>query len=148
MPAMISKNSMNIVKSSAVLITRNATEITQNMYKIMFEQYPKIEKLFANAPQDQYMKLADAISAYAINIDKLHILKPALMVIAKTHVRTNIQKSHYPIVGDSLLQAIQITLGDAATPEFMNAWKEAYQHIAEVLIEMEEELYKEEVESL
>ena len=142
----ISKRNINIIKNSASLITRNAPQITKRMYEILFDKYPHIKPLFADQPEDQYMKLADALSAYAINIDKLHIFTPALMVIAQKHVETNIKAGHYPIIEEVLLEAIQGTL-KSVDNDFIEAWREAYGYLSHVLIEMETELYNEQAVS-
>jgi len=46
--------------------------------------------------------------------------------MAATHISTKVLPEHYPMVGVSLLKAIQDVLGDAATPEVIDALKEAY----------------------
>lgn len=137
----LSLESIQIIKSSAELITLNDTKITKRMYELLFTKYPKVKVLFKNAPQDQYMRLAEAISAYAINIDRLEKLKPALLVIAKAHIRVNVQPAHYPMIGMILMQAMEEVLGDKATPEFMDAWREAYKYVGDYLINIERELY-------
>ncbi|WP_287519735.1 hypothetical protein [Okeania sp. SIO2C2] len=43
-----------------------------------------------------------------------------------------------------MLQAMQDVLGEAATPEVISAWTEAYQALAEVFIQREHEIYEEE----
>jgi len=139
----LSPKAISIVKSSAELITLNDVKITTRMYEILFTKYPKVKPLFKDAPQDQYMKLAEIISAYAVNIDIIEKLKPALLVIAKKHVRLNIQPAQYPMIGMVLMQAMEEVLGEKATPDFMDAWRESYKYIADVLIEMEKKLYLE-----
>jgi nitric oxide dioxygenase len=52
-----------------------------------------------------------------------------------------IKAEHYPIVGRHLLGAIQETLGEAATPDLLAAWGEAYGELANALIETEKNLY-------
>jgi len=59
------------------------------------------------------------------------------------HVDVNILPKHYPWVGESLLAAIKEVLGDAATPEVLDAWEEAYGFLANVFIAREKELYDE-----
>ena len=142
MPRFISEKSKQIIKDSAELITSKDKYITQKMYTILFTKYPHIKEFFSNAPKDQYMRLAEILSVYAVNIDKIDRLKPALLVIAKKHVEVHIQPSQYPMIGMVLMQAIEETLEDKATPELMDAWREAYQFLAEILIEMEKELYE------
>ena len=52
-----------------------------------------------------------------------------------------VKPEHYPIVGKNLLLAIKEVLGDAATEEVLNAWAEAYEVIAKVFIEVEKDIY-------
>ena len=136
----LSKDTIRIVKNSAQQITQHCEEITLTMYPILFEKYPQLKKQFAKAPDNQHMKLAEAISAYAINIERLDRLAPALMVIAKRHVQTNVRPSQYIYVEDALLSAMCIVLKEEKNSELMTAWSEAYWYIAEVLINMERTL--------
>lgn len=61
--------------------------------------------------------------------------------MAQRHVKTNVKPEHYPMVGVSLLQAIKDVLGDAATDDVIEAWKEAYFFLGDILIAREKELY-------
>jgi nitric oxide dioxygenase len=61
--------------------------------------------------------------------------------IVHKHVSVGIRAEHYPIVGHHLLGAISATLGDAATPALLDAWKEAYTSLATLLIKAEAEMY-------
>ncbi len=138
----LSQKSIDIINESAELVTANDTKITTRMYEILFSKYPHIKKLFANAPKDQYMKLAEALSAYAVNIKILDKLTPALEVIALKHVESNIRPGHYSMVGIALLEAMEDVLGERASVEFIDAWREVYKYISDVLIEMENKLYE------
>ena len=138
----LSEKSINTIKSSASLITQNDRLITTRMYEILFDAHPELKALFANAPEDQYMKLADALSMYAVNIEKLNVLEPALLMIAQAHVREGVLPKHYPLVGSALMEAMEGVLKEEATIELIDAWREAYIHIGDILIEMEKDLYK------
>ncbi len=126
---------------TAAPVAANAEAITSRMYEILFETHPETKVLFKDADPDQHKKLAAAVSAYAANIDNLGVLGKAVEKMASTHVRVKVQPEHYPIVGVSLLQAVQDILGDAATDEVIGAWREAYFFLADVLIAREKELY-------
>ena len=138
----ISQESITIIKQTASLVTEHAIDITTNMYQLLFSKYPHMKNLFSNAPDNQNVILAEAISAYAVNIDNLKIFTPALEVIAYSHVKENIQAIHYPILGIIFIQALEKSLGSLATLEFIDAWREAYKVVAEILIEMEREMYE------
>jgi len=136
----LSTKTIKIIKQSAHLVTANAEEITSQVYVTLFTKYPDIKKLFVNAPNDQFSILAEAISAYAVNIDKLYKLEPALDIIARTHVKENIKPLHYPTVGMVFIQALEDVLKENATIEFLDAWREAYKYLSYVLINMEDKL--------
>ena len=61
--------------------------------------------------------------------------------IAHKHVSLGIRAEHYGIVGKHLLASIQEVLGDAATPELIDAWAAAYGALAELFIGVESSLY-------
>lgn len=135
------KNIKEIIKATAPVLKEKGEEITTVMYEFLFERNPELKELFKDAEPDQYKKLANAVYAYAANIDKLEVLGKGIETMASVHVKTKVQPEHYPLVGGALLSAIEKVLGDAATPEVINAWKEAYFFLADVLIQREKELY-------
>lgn len=141
----ISQQTIDIVKNTAPVLKKHGKTITSRMYEIMFDRYPEVKEQFdmsAQANGTQPAKLASAVYAYATHIDNLEALKTAVDKIAHRHVATNVLPNQYPIVGECLLQAIQDVLGDAATKEVMTAWTEAYQALAEVFINREQEIYQ------
>ncbi len=137
----LSENTIKIVKETAAPVAANAEAITTKMYEILFATHPETKELFKDAEPDQHKKLAGAVIAYASNIDNLGALSAAVEKMAVTHVRVKVLPEHYPIVGVSLLGAIKDVLGDAATDEVLEAWKEAYFFLADILIAREKELY-------
>jgi len=85
--------------------------------------------------------LAAAICAYAANIDNLSALGEAVERIARKHVSTMVKPEHYPIVGENLIASIREVLGEGATDEVLQAWTEAYEFLANILIEREKQIY-------
>lgn len=139
----LSQQTIDIVKATAAPITVNSEAITTRMYEILFANYPETRPLFENSAPDQHKKLAGAVAAYAANIDNLAVLSKAVENMAQKHVTTKVKPEHYPMVGVSLLQAVKDILGDAATDDVIEAWKEAYFFLADILIAREKELYAE-----
>jgi len=137
----LSEKTIEIVKATAAPVAANSEAITTRMYVILFENYPETKALFENADPEQHKKLAMAVSAYAANIDNLAVLSKAVEKMAQAHVKTSVKPEHYPMVGISLLQAVKDVLGDAASDEVIEAWKEAYFFLADILIAREKELY-------
>jgi nitric oxide dioxygenase len=110
----------------------------------MFAELPELTNLFNMGNQAsgaQQQSLASAVFAYAANIGDPAALGPVVNRIVHKHVSVGIRAEHYPIVGRHLLGAIAETLGDAATPELLAAWEEAYTSLASLFIQAEKELY-------
>ncbi len=137
----LSEKTIEICKATAPVLTEHGEAITTKMYEILFRDYPETRELFGEAPEDQHKKLAGAIVAYASNMDNLEVLGKAVEGMAQRHVRTHVKPEHYPMVGVSLLAAIKEVLGDAATDDIIEAWKEAYFFLGDILIAREKEIY-------
>lgn len=145
MTTAISQQTIDIVKSTAPALKEHGKTITSRMYEIMFLTHPEVKAQFdmsAQANGKQPAKLASAVYAYATHIDDLGALKSAVDKIAHRHVATHVVPEQYSVVGECLLQAIKDVLGDAATEDVMTAWTEAYQALAEIFINREQEIYQ------
>jgi nitric oxide dioxygenase len=141
---MLSQNTIEIIKSTVPVLKEHGVEITTTFYKNMFANHEEIKGMFNMARQEsgeQPKALAMTILAAAQNIDNLEALLPAVKNIAGAHVNSKVKAEHYPIIGKNLLEAIKEVLGDAATEEVINAWGEAYEVIAKVFIDIEKEMY-------
>lgn len=145
MPKPLSEASIAIVKATVPALEAHGLDVTRRMYERLFRN-TAIRDLFNQAHHgeagSQPRALASAILAYAQNIDRLQVLGPAVERIAQKHAGLNILPEHYPFVADALLGAIGDVLGEAATPEILGAWGEAYWFLAEILIGREAQIYR------
>ncbi|MFB5265852.1 NO-inducible flavohemoprotein [Paenibacillus enshidis] len=143
---MLTVEQRKIVKSTAPVLEEHGTTITKVFYRNLFETHPELLHIFNHANQAkgrQQTALANAVYAAAVHIDNLENILPAVVQIAHKHVSLGIKPEHYPIVGEHLLKAIKEVLGDAATDEILDAWKEAYGVIAAAFIGVEAKMYQE-----
>lgn len=141
----LSPTTIQLVKATVPALEAHGLEVTRRMYERLFQD-TAIRELFNQSHHgdagSQPKALADAVLAYARNIDNLAVLGGAVERIAQKHVALNILPEHYPFVAQALLGAIQDVLGDAATPEICAAWGEAYWFLAELLIGREGAIYR------
>ena len=147
---MVSQKTIEIVKATAPIIKEKGEEITRRMYQIAFEERPDYKRSFETTWMQhldgggQARKLAAAVYAYATHIDHLDELATAVDKIAHRHVGTRILPEQYPLIGEKLLQAMKDVLQDAATDEVIAAWAEAYNALANIFIQKENAIYKQE----
>ena len=141
----LSPETIAIVKATAPALQEHGVAITTRMYERLFVD-PEVKALFdmaAQASGEQPKRLAAAILAFAQNVDKLDVLKPAIERMAARHVETRVEPRHYPSVANALLPAIRDVLGEAADDKVLAAWGEAYWFLADILIAREAEIYAE-----
>lgn len=142
---MLSEKSRPYIDASVPVLRENGVDITRLFYRTMFNEHPELTNLFNMGNQAsgaQQQSLASAVFAYAANYRNSDALTPVLSRIAHKHASVGLTSAHYPIVGRHLLGAIAGILGDAATPELMAAWDEAYWLLAGELIAAESRLYE------
>lgn len=142
----LSNETIKIIKSTAPVLEVHGATITTVFYKNMFINHPELLNMFNEVNQKQgkqQQALANLVYAAAKNIDQLENVLEEVTLVANKHRGLGVKPEHYPIVGKYLLLAIKEVLGDAATDDIMNAWEETYGVIAQVFIDMEEEMYKE-----
>jgi nitric oxide dioxygenase len=166
----LSQSTIDTVRATAPVLAEHGVAIVTAMYRNMFREHPEIRPYFNQANQSaegektrasqieafrdqvlstsavpgrQVVSLAQAILAYANNIDNLAVLTPAVLRIANKHASLHILPEHYPIVGKHILGAIKEVLGDAATDPIIEAWGEAYGFLANIFIKLEDQLRSE-----
>ncbi|GBQ11591.1 NO-inducible flavohemoprotein [Swaminathania salitolerans] len=128
-----------IIKATIPALEAHGVTITKTMYEKLMQD-PAIAAMFNQTDQAtgrQPRALAAAVLAYAKHIDDPSALENTLGLIVEKHVALSVTPEQYPVVGEALLTAIGTVLGEAATPEIIDAWAEAYRFLADVLISRE-----------
>lgn len=141
---MLTPHQKSLISQTVPVLQAHGEALTRHMYERMFRHNPEVQDYFNPAHQaqgTQQRALAGAIVAYAQHIDRLEAMGDAVELIAQKHVSLTIQPEHYPIVGEHLLASIREVLGEAATDEVVDAWGAAYQALAGIFINREQQIY-------
>ncbi|KGT92516.1 dihydropteridine reductase [Erwinia typographi] len=140
---MLDAKTIATVKATIPALLATGPRLTAHFYDRMFAHNPELKDIFNMSNQRngrQREALFNALCAYAVNIDNLGALLPAVEKIAQKHTSFAIQPEQYQIVGTHLLA----TLDELLSPgeEVLEAWGKAYGVLAGVFIEREEQLYQ------
>lgn len=142
---MLTTHQTGLVKATVPVLEEHAPAITKHFYARMFAHNPEVKAYFNFSHQRdgrQALALANAVIAYAKHINDLGQLSDAVKQIVQKHCSLGVQPEHYAVVGHHLIASIGEVLGDAATPDIVDAWTEAYQQLADILIGAERETYQ------
>lgn len=143
---MLTTRQIELVKATVPVLREHGVALTTHFYKRMLSHNPELRNVFNQVHQargHQQKALAGAVLAYAENIENPAVLLPAVKFIASKHATIGIRAEHYPIVGKHLLASIKEVLGDTASDELIDAWAAAYGQLADLLIKVEGDIYKE-----
>lgn len=133
-----------LVKDTVPVLREHGVLLTTHFYNRMFQHNPELKHTFNMGNQQnkkQQTALAMAVLAYAEHIDDPSVLMPVVDTIGHKHTSLDIRPEHYAIVGNHLIASIQEVLGDAATPELLEAWTIAYSQLAAIMSGHEQSLY-------
>ncbi|MBK2266528.1 NO-inducible flavohemoprotein [Francisella philomiragia] len=146
---MLSQKNIDTIKATIPVLEENGVALTKHFYDRMFRHNPEVKKFFNTSRQknsSQPEALAAAILAYAKNIENLEVLGNAVELIAQKHASLQIKADHYPIVGSNLIESIKEVLDLNDNDDIVIAWTEAYNLLAEILINREKSIYEENLE--
>jgi len=134
-----------LIKASVPALKEHGSEVTKVFYDQLIGDNPALKDVFNytnQVNQHQPRALSGAVYAYAANIDNLGALNGAVDLICNKHASLFIQPEQYVLVGRYLLAAMKEVLGEALTPELLEAWTVAYGDLANIFIQKEASLYK------
>ncbi|WP_349679318.1 MULTISPECIES: NO-inducible flavohemoprotein [unclassified Empedobacter] len=142
---MLTDQHKEIILATVPLLRESGVALTKHFYNRMFTHHPELKNLFNMGNQNsgkQQTALAMAVLAYAENIANPVVLMPVVDMIGHKHTSLNIQPEQYDIVGTHLLASIKEVLQDAATNEVLEAWRLAYNQLANLMIGHEQKMYE------
>ncbi|WP_218962590.1 globin domain-containing protein [Sphingobacterium sp. 1.A.5] len=140
----MTSDQIQLIKATVPVLREHGVLLTSHFYKRMFENNPELKHIFNMGNQQNNKKqtaLAMAVLAYAEYIETPEVLLPVVDHIGHKHTSLDIRPEHYTIVGRHLIASIQEVLGDAATPELLEAWTLAYSKLADLMAGHEQKLY-------
>lgn len=134
-----------LIMATVPILQQSGALLTAHFYKRMLHHHPELKEVFNMGNQvngRQNHALAGAVLAYAQHIENPSVLINVLKGIGNKHVSLNIQPEQYAIVRTHLIASIGEVLGDAATPELLEAWTIAYNELAAIMSSIEKDMYK------
>jgi nitric oxide dioxygenase len=128
----LSPKTVEVCKLSAPVIVKHSESVASKLYAILYEKSPRAKELFGGTSKAQYKQFKRAITLYYKNIDKIKTWDCSV---------PHIDSEYNSMIKKSLLQAIKDVFGDAATNDIIEAWKESYVFLEDIVITREKELY-------
>ncbi|KGP74538.1 NO-inducible flavohemoprotein [Pontibacillus yanchengensis] len=142
---MLDSKTIEIVKSTAPVLQEHSHAIGVRFYELLFTKAPSLYNIFNQTNQKRGIQqdaLAYSVYMAGKHIDNLDAVKGMVERVTEKHRALGVKAEQYPIVGETLLEAVKDVLGDGVNDEIIEAWGKAYQEIADIFISIENELYE------
>ena len=126
-------DTIHLVEESFAKIP-DGNQFATRFYERISEQSPHLMPLFANTDMTKMAnKLLASLTAMVAALRDPEKLKNMLGPLGQRHLSYGVLESHYPIVGQTLLQTFQEELGDNWTDDYAAAWSEVYSNAAQIM---------------
>lgn len=127
---------LEALETSFDLIAPRGDELMDVFYERLFAAAPAVKPLFAATDlKRQKTMLLGTLVLLRKSLRNLGPIVPKLRDLGARHVAYGARPEHYPVVGEVLLASMAEIAAPAWTPEFEQAWKEAFSVVAGAMIE-------------
>jgi hemoglobin-like flavoprotein len=122
-----------LVKSSFAAATTTPGELARVFYTRLFSTSPELQSLFTSDRGEQERKLTQELKQIVDLLDHVDQLLARTGDLGSRHVGYGARADHYDLVGAAMIEALAEVLGATFTPETANAWRYAYNLVAEAM---------------
>lgn len=124
------------LEQSFELVKPQADSLMDSFYNNLFTDYPAAKPLFTHTDMaKQKQQLKGALVMVVDNLRNPEVLSKTLKGLGARHVKYGALPEHYPLVGNSLLKALEQHAGPAWTADVKDAWIGAYGAITELMLD-------------
>ena len=123
----------HLVQTSFEQVKPIAETTATLFYGCLFNLNPSLETLFKGDLHEQGRKLMHMIGLAIKGLSRLDELVPLLRQMGARHAGYGVTERDYETVGDALLWALELGLGDEFTPAVKEAWIAVYELLADTM---------------
>jgi methyl-accepting chemotaxis protein len=127
------------LETSFDLVAPRGDELMDEFYSRLFAAAPSVRPLFPDDMKRQKTMLLGALVLLRKSLRDLDAIVPKLRELGARHVAYGARPEHYPVVGSVLIASLAAVAGDAWTPEYEQAWSEAFDVVAATMLAGAEE---------
>lgn len=134
MSTALTAEQVELIRASFNAVAPKATELIDLFYTKLFETAPSVRSLFPQEMSDQKDHLLSAVKLVATKAHDLASIEGALGEMGARHVGYGAEPEHYPVVRDTMLDALHDIAGPAWTNDIEEAWTDALNIVAGIML--------------
>ncbi len=126
---------LDLIEKSFAMLAPRGSELVALFYEKLFSRHPAVKPMFKNTtPEKQQKHLLGSLVFAVQNLRKPEVLSVALREMGARHVGYGTLEAHYPVVVDTMLDALAELAGDIWTEDLGREWRKVLEAVAEEMI--------------
>ncbi len=126
---------VEILQLSLAELGPRAPELAARFYARLYESAPSCRAMFSEEPADQAALFVSELTMTVASISQFDAFVPRTKRLGARHAKYGVTYEHYGIAGTALLAALTETLGPTCTVELLEAWRLAFDLMAETMMQ-------------
>jgi hemoglobin-like flavoprotein len=126
---------VDLLRSSFALVADREPELALRFYDTLFSRYPQARRLFRKDEESQAKMLTEALVAVIDHLEDAPWLTSTLGELGAQHVAYGVTPQMYGWVAESMLATLSDVAGAAWTPALAQAWTDALNAVAGLMLE-------------
>ncbi len=131
----VSQDQKALVQETFAIVETIADQAAELFYDRLFEVAPNFRQRFPEDMAEQKRKLMATLKIAVAGLDDPDRLIPIVQELGKRHKGYGVEAGDYTTVAGALLWTLEQGLGEAYTPEVIDAWAAVYGLLSTVMIE-------------
>lgn len=130
----MNQESTERILASYEQIAPRVDDMVASFYRRLFDVCPEARALFKKDMAVQRQHLAATLAILVRNLPFLDVLDQPFMELGIQHVFFGARPEQYPLVRNSLLEALGAALGERWTPPLRQDWTDLLDHVVRVML--------------
>lgn len=126
---------VEILQLSLAQLGQRAPELAQRFYSHLFESVPSCRSMFSEDTADQEAIFMSELAIIVASISEFEAFVSRTERLGARHAGYGVTCEHYQVAGSALLEALAETLGPGCTAELQDAWRLAFDLVAETMMQ-------------
>ena len=113
------------LRLSLARLLAHGDTLATTFYALLFERYPSVRRMFPDDMGHQQKKLMQTLGWVVTHMDRPGEIVPALRELGRRQVEYGSKTEHYPLVRDTLIDAMARTAGGDWSFDIAEDWRQS-----------------------
>ncbi|WP_305985601.1 globin domain-containing protein [Roseibium sp. MMSF_3544] len=131
----LSPEEIDLIRTSYFRLSVDLKRAGNVFYEKLFEIAPETRSLFVQDMTVQAGKLMSTLGFVVSQLQNAEDLEPIVKDLALRHLAYGVEKEHYFVVRQALLEMLETVLHGSFSEKDLTAWGRAYDSLVEIMID-------------